>query len=146
MNGSAQSPPVLNIPEGKWLILFDGHCNLCNGAVQFVIKRDRKDKFRFAALSWEVGETLHKTFPELAHADSIVLYDGHGISICSSAALRIAGHLGALWPMMAIFWVVPRPLRDAVYNWIARNRYRWFGKKDTCMLPSAELKNKFLQG
>ncbi len=129
----------------KHLILFDGHCNLCNGAVQWVIKRDRKGHFHFAALSWPAGEQVLHKFPELEGVDSIVYFDGKKVYVRSSAALKIAGALGGVWAISGVFWLVPRIVRDGVYNWVARNRYRWFGKMDTCMMPSPELEQRFLR-
>lgn len=142
------SDNVNGLPEledGRLLILFDGYCNLCNGAVQFVLKRDRRDRFRFAALSWPAGEALKQHFPELRDVDSIVLYDGNKVWVRSDAALRIALKLGALWPMWGIGFILPRFLRDAVYKWVAKNRYRWFGKKELCMMPTEETARKFLR-
>lgn len=136
--------PLHHIPDDKLLVLFDGHCNLCNGAVQFVIKRDYRDAFRFAALSWPVGEALGAKFPELKDVDSIVLYDGKQVRTRSSAALKIASKLGGLWPLTGIFWIVPAFMRDAVYNWVARNRYSWFGREESCMMPSPDTDRKFL--
>jgi predicted DCC family thiol-disulfide oxidoreductase YuxK len=133
------------ISEGQFVILFDGYCNLCNGAVRFVIERDRREVFHFAALSWPIGEALKNRFSELKAVDSIVLYDGEKVHVKSNAALKIAGKLGALWPLFGVFWIVPRPLRDTVYSWIAHNRYRWFGKKETCMMPTPEREKRFLK-
>lgn len=141
----ATDAQLRTIQDDKLLVLFDGHCNLCNGAVQFVIKRDSRDAFRFAALSWQVGEALAAKFPELKDVDSIVLYDGNEIRTRSSAALKIASKLGGLWPLTGVFWVVPKFIRDAVYNWVARNRYSWFGQKESCMMPTPETKRKFLE-
>jgi predicted DCC family thiol-disulfide oxidoreductase YuxK len=145
MNAPHGQVAIDGLEAQQMLILFDGHCNLCNGAVQFVIKRDNKDRFRFAALSWPAGDALRQKFPVLQEADSIVCYDGDKVWLRSSAALKIAGKMGGLWPAFGIFWVVPRPLRDAVYSFVARNRYRWFGRKDACMLPTPALQNKFLK-
>lgn len=145
MNAPHEQLTIDGLDVQQLLILFDGHCNLCNGAVQFLIKRDPKDQFRFAALSWPVGDILRRAFPQLNGADSIVCYDGRRVWLRSSAALKIASRMGALWPALGVFWLVPRPLRDVVYSWIARNRYRWFGRKDACMVPTPALQNKFLK-
>ncbi len=134
------------LPTGKSLILFDGYCNLCNGAVQFVLKRDKKRQFYFASLSWEVAEQLLEKYPEFKLVDSILLFENNKLRAKSSAALKIAPHLGGLWWMTGIFWVVPKFVRDGIYNWIARNRYKWFGKKEACMMPTPELKSRFLEG
>jgi predicted DCC family thiol-disulfide oxidoreductase YuxK len=133
------------LPEDKILILFDGYCNLCNGAVQFVLKRDRRDRFRYASLSWPVGDEVIRKYPKLAGVDSIIVYQNGKVLERSSAALFIAGRLGGLWPMLGVFWVVPKLIRDGIYNWIARNRYRWFGKKDSCMIPDRDVSHLFLK-
>lgn len=131
------------------VILFDGVCNLCNGAVQFVLDRDRHKRFRFAALQSEAGQALLRqrglTPPDPgADPDTIVLVEGDRVSDRSTAALRIARHLGFPWVLAGIFWLLPRPLRDWVYRFIARNRYRWFGKSESCRLPTPELRGRFL--
>ncbi|MEE2802003.1 MULTISPECIES: thiol-disulfide oxidoreductase DCC family protein [Nonlabens] len=131
--------------QDKKIILFDGVCNLCNGAVVFIIKRDKKDVFRFAALQSEIGEKLlrkHQIDPE--KTDSIILVDDNNAFAKAGAALRIAQQLSGLWPALAILRIVPRFISNAVYDWIASNRYQWFGKKESCMIPTPELKAKFL--
>ena len=127
------------------LILFDGVCNLCNGAVQFIVKRDKKSKFKFASLQSSVGKKYLKQF----HLDqkatySIILVREEKILDKSSAALEIARHLSGLWPLLSVFKIIPKFLRDIFYDFIAKNRYRWFGKKDECMIPTPELKARFL--
>ena len=128
------------------VILFDGVCNLCNGFVQFIIERDRAGYFRFASLQSEWGRQVleRHTLPTDA-LDSVVLVRGDRVHVRSGAVLRIARHLGAAWPLLTIFWIVPRPLRDLIYDWVAANRYRWFGKKDECMIPTPELRARFLE-
>lgn len=128
----------------KPLILFDGDCNLCNGSVQFVIKRDPQARFRFAALQSDAAKAaLVAAGVTEQLPDSIVLVADGKVRTKSSAALAIARRLGALWPLMSIFWLIPYPLRDLVYDWIARNRYRWFGKQETCWVPTPELRARF---
>ena len=132
-------------PEKK-IVLFDGVCNLCNGAVQFVIRRDRRDRFRFAALQSELGQELCRArHIDTTQVDSIVLIDpGVAYYIKSDAALEIARDLkGYGWMPLMLGWI-PRGVRDAVYDLVARNRYRWFGKKDQCMIPTPDLQQKFL--
>lgn len=136
-----------HIEKNKKIILFDGVCNLCNNSVQFVIKRDKKDIFRFAALQSDPGQQLLKERgidPE--ETDSIVLIEPDmAYYTRSQAAIEIASELGGGWPLLRIFeHILPRTLRDGLYNFIARNRYKWFGKKDQCMIPTPELKAKFL--
>lgn len=132
------------IPEGKFLVLFDGYCNLCNGAVQFIMKRDKKEQFYFASLSWPIAKNVLADFPEFSEVDSILVYKDGKLYDQSSAALKIAAKLGALWPLMGVFWIVPKFIRDGVYAFIARNRYKWFGKKDTCMIPERDVSYRFL--
>ncbi len=126
-------------------MLFDGVCNLCNASVDFIVKRDGRAAFRFASLQSEAGEALLRRFqlPTDEHR-SLVLVEGDRHYTRSSAALRIARRLGGLWPVFYAFIVVPRFLRDAVYDLVARNRYHWFGKRDTCRVPTPELKSRFL--
>ncbi|MBI1193464.1 MAG: DUF393 domain-containing protein [Bacteroidetes bacterium] len=126
------------------VILFDGVCNLCNNAVDFVIRRDRKGVFRYGALQSEAAIKLLAQHPLPANLDSIVLIQDQRIFIRSGAAIRIARHLGSGWPLLTVFLLVPAPVRDAVYDWIARNRYRWFGRKDSCRLPTLEEQALFL--
>ncbi|MCB0371996.1 MAG: DUF393 domain-containing protein [Muricauda sp.] len=133
--------------SGKKIILFDGVCNLCNSSVQFVIKRDKKDLFRYAALQSEVGKQLvGERHIDTRQVDSIILIEpGVAYYTKSDAALEIAKDLGGLWKMSAIFTWVPRSIRNAVYDFVARNRYKWFGKEEACMVPTPELKAKFLE-
>ena len=123
------------------VILFDGVCNLCTGSVQFVIERDSGKQFRFASLQSPVAERLLGRRDEL---ESMVLVQDGEVYRKSTAALRIARRLDGLWPALAIFLVVPRFLRDAVYDWIGRRRYRLFGKRDVCWTPQPELADRFL--
>jgi predicted DCC family thiol-disulfide oxidoreductase YuxK len=127
------------------IVLFDGVCNLCNGSVQFILKRDPQARFRFASLQSEAGRKLmaeHGLDPD-ALSSVVVIEDGQAWKE-SSAGLRIARHLPGAWKLLRVFKVIPRPLRDAVYRLIARNRYRWFGKTEACWLPTPELKARFL--
>jgi len=127
------------------IILFDGVCNLCNGSVLFVIKRDPKDQFRFAALQSEVGQELIAKYQiDTAHTDSIVLIENNKAYVKSTAALRVARELTGGWPMLSGFLIVPAVIRNWVYDFIAHNRYKWYGKQDSCMIPTPELKEKFL--
>ncbi|WP_139854670.1 thiol-disulfide oxidoreductase DCC family protein [Aequorivita sinensis] len=131
--------------ESHKIILFDGVCNLCNGAINYVIKRDQKNVFKFAALQSEIGQELTAKFKiDGLKVDSIILIDGDKHYEKSTAALYIAKHLSGAYPLLFGFIIVPKFIRNAVYDYVARNRYKWFGKKDKCMIPTAELKNKFL--
>ncbi len=127
------------------LVLFDGVCNLCNRSVQFIIERDPDARFRFASLQSPLGEKLRaKLGIDPQAVDSVILVEGDRWSKESDAALRIARELRGAWKALALLRVIPRPLRDAGYRLIARNRYRWFGRQETCWLPTPELRERFL--
>jgi predicted DCC family thiol-disulfide oxidoreductase YuxK len=127
------------------VILFDGVCNLCNNSVLFVIKRDPKSRFRFASLQSQYGQEQMRRF-NLSTSDlnSVLLVKEGKLFQKSSAALEIAGMLNGGWPLLYLFKIVPPFIRNWVYDWIARNRYAWFGKKDACMIPTPELKSRFI--
>ena len=137
---------ALALPKHKKLLLFDGVCNLCNASVQYIIKHDTKDVFLFAPLQSEVGKQLIEAYNiDTKKTDSIILYAPEkGIDYKSTAALKIAKHLGFPRNLMVLFFIVPAFIRNWVYDYIAKNRYRWYGKKESCMIPTPELKNKFL--
>ena len=127
------------------IILFDGICNLCNSSVNFVIRHDKNDVFKFATLQSEIGKDLVSKFKiDATKVDSIILIDGDKHYEKSSAALRIAKWLSGAYPLFYGFMIVPRFIRNSVYNLVAKNRYKWFGKKESCMIPTVELKSKFL--
>ena len=127
------------------IILFDGVCNLCNGAVNFVIKRDPGNVFKFAPLQEKQGALLLKTHAiDIQKLDSIVLIENGNVYTKSSAALRIARKMSNLWPLFFVLLIIPSFIRDGVYDFIAKNRYKWFGKKEQCMIPTLGLKEKFL--
>lgn len=144
--------PIPAGPEGRSLgttegaiLLFDGVCNLCNGAVRFVLERDTGSYFRFAALQSDAGrrqlEAHQMPADELA---SLVLIEDGRVYVRSEAALRVARRLGYPWPLLwALRWV-PLGARDLVYDWIAAHRYRWFGKRETCAVPATETRARFL--
>ncbi|MFH4968250.1 DCC1-like thiol-disulfide oxidoreductase family protein [Gaetbulibacter sp. M240] len=136
-----------NIPEHKKLILFDGFCNLCNRSIQYVIKYDKKDQFLFTALQSETGKYLIDKFNiDTTKTDSVILYNPkRGIDTKSTAALKIAYQLGFLHRIWCVFFIIPPFIRNLIYDFIAKNRYKWFGKKDACMIPTPELKVKFLE-
>lgn len=127
------------------IILFDGVCNLCNASVSFVIERDKKNVFQFASLQSSFGqEVLKKHQLSSSDFDSMILLQNGTIHQRSDAALRIAKELSGAWKLLYGFIIVPRFIRNAVYNFVARNRYKWFGKQETCMIPTPELKAKFI--
>lgn len=138
---------IEQLEHNKQLILFDGVCNLCNSSVQFVIKRDKKDRFRYAALQSDIGQDIIEKFHiDTSKTDSIILYSNEeGITYKSTAALKIASNLGFPTNILSVFLIIPAIIRNVVYDFIAKNRYKWYGKKDHCMIPTLELKSKFLQ-
>ena len=130
-------------------ILFDGVCNLCNGFVQFIIRHDAAGRYRFAALQSEAGQALllaHGVAPATlaADPDSVLLLSDGQLYSHSTAVLRIARGLGSVWQLAALGGVLPRTWRDGIYRFIARHRYRWFGRQESCMLPTPALKARFL--
>ena len=127
------------------IVLFDGVCNFCNSTVNFLLKQDKHVVLKFAALQSDAGQLLlrqYKLPPD--NFDSFILIENGKAYKSSTAGLRLYNKLPWYWKWTQIFWIVPRPIRDAVYNLIARNRYRWFGKKDSCMIPSASIRSRFL--
>lgn len=137
----------MDLPTNKTIILFDGVCNLCNGAVNWMIDRDRRDQFRFVSLQSELGQQITRHIGvDTARIDSILWYQpGVAYYYKSDAALKIASQLGFPLALWTVFRVLPRALRDGVYDRIAKNRYRWFGKTEQCRIPTPELKSKFLE-
>lgn len=135
-----------NLPKNKKIILFDGVCNLCNGAVQFIIKHDKKDTFRFTALQSDLGKDICSYIGvDQTKIDSIILYNpGVAYYYKSSAAIEIAEELGGIYSLISIFKILPEKIRNYIYDYIAKNRYKWYGKKESCMIPTTELKDKFL--
>lgn len=127
------------------VIIFDGVCNLCNGAVNFIIVRDTSANFQFAPMQSESAKEL-LTILKLSsdNLDSIILIENDKHYIKSTAALRICKKLGALWPLLYFFILIPRPIRDYFYDIVAKNRYGWFGKREKCMVPSTEIESRFL--
>ena len=132
--------------ENKKIILFDGVCNLCNGFIQRVIKRDTTDVFRYASLQSDIGQQLiSERNMDATKIDSVVLIEpGVAFYIKSDAALQIGRHLKSYRTLSRILYLIPSGLRNIVYDLIARYRYTWFGKQDACMIPTPELKAKFL--
>ena len=127
------------------VILFDGVCNFCNSSVNFVIKRDRKARIHFAPLQSEMGIQLQLQyrFPPDSMNSFLFIEDGKLYSK-STAALRVCRYMGYGWPLCYGFIIVPKFIRDGIYNWIAKNRYKWFGVREQCMIPTPEVKARFL--
>jgi hypothetical protein len=129
----------------KAIVLFDGVCNFCNASVNFVIKHDSKNHFLFTPLQSEKGKQLLRNYQlDENEMKSFVLIENNIAYSKSTAALRVTKHLNRLFPLLYGFIIVPPFIRNAVYDLIAKNRYKWFGKKDTCMIPTEEMKRKFI--
>ena len=126
------------------IILFDGVCNLCNSSVNLIIKHDKKDVFRFASLQSDFGQNLLSEFKLDSNiTDSIVLVAENHCYIKSSAALRISKNMSGLYPLLFGFIIIPSFIRNWVYDYVAKNRYKWYGKNESCMIPTLELQEKF---
>lgn len=136
----------MEFPQNKKIIMFDGVCNLCNTFVQFVIKYDKNDNFRFVSLESKMGqEILEHLELKNKNIDSVVFFAPNvAYYIKSNAALEILKTLGGFFKISILLKIFPRFIRDYVYDFIAKNRYEWFGKKESCMIPTLELKSKFL--
>lgn len=127
------------------LILFDGVCNLCNSSVQFVIRNDKRKLFHFASLQGETGQGILREFQfPTTGFNSFILIDDGRLYKESGAVLRLLKKLGGIWQLLYVFIIIPPFIRNGMYRFIASNRYRWFGKTESCMLPSPELKARFL--
>lgn len=127
------------------ILLFDGVCNLCNGAVQWVIRHDPEGRIHFAALQSEIGQQLLEKagLPTEELSTVIFSHNGH-LYTRSDAALELLRQLGGSWSLLYGLKIIPRPIRNGIYDWVARNRYRWFGKRESCMIPTPDLKARFL--
>ncbi len=127
------------------IILFDGVCNYCNTMVNFVIRRDRKDRFRFAPLQSPAGEALRLQYQIAPGVDSLVYIENGRAFIYGTAVCRICRQMPGLWPVFSAGLLIPRFIRDGLYRWFARHRYRWFGRTAHCMVPTPDVRAKFLQ-
>jgi predicted DCC family thiol-disulfide oxidoreductase YuxK len=136
-----------NLPQHKKIILFDGLCNLCDASVQFIIKRDTKDVFRFVSLQSDLGQELLQQLPiSTQKIDSIILYESDkAYYYKSEAVFEIVKSIGGFFYCLLIFKWLPTAVTNTIYDYIARNRYRWWGKKESCLVPSQELQSKFLE-
>ena len=137
---------MVDLPKNKKIILFDGVCNLCNDAVLKVIKYDRNNVFLFTALQSEKGKEIIKHLGiDISKIDSIILYEpGVSYDIKSTAALKVMQDFTWIWKLSTVLLMLPEGFRNSIYDYIAKNRYKWFGKKESCMIPTPELKIKFL--
>lgn len=135
-----------HLPQHKKIILFDGLCNLCDATVQFIIKRDSKDVFRFVSLQSDLGRELLQKLPiEFQLTDSVILYESEKVFFYKSQAVfEIVKSIGGIYYCLLIFKLLPNTITNTVYDFIAKNRYRWWGKKESCLVPSKDLQSKFL--
>ena len=136
----------MDIPKNKKIILFDGICNLCNDVVLKVIKYDKKNIFLFSSLQSKIGKEITDHLGiDISKIDSIILYEPDiSYDIKSTAALKILQDFSGIWNLFSILLLLPEGFRNLIYDYIAKNRYKWFGKKEKCMIPTPELKEKFL--
>lgn len=129
----------------KPILLFDGHCNFCSSAVQFVAKHEKNQKLFFTSLQSSTGQDLLEHYKiDPVKTDSLVLIDNDKAYVKSGAALRMTRYMKGLYPILSVFMIVPAFIRNTIYDYIARNRYRWFGRSESCMLPDKELGKRFL--
>lgn len=137
---------IADLPNDKKIILFDGVCNLCNSSVQFVIKHDKRDVFRFVPLQSDLGiKIINYLGIDTKNTDSIVLYEPtKAYYYKAEAALKVAKEFGGVYVLLQLFNIFPKFISNAVYDYVARNRYKWYGKQESCMIPTPELKAKFL--
>ena len=127
------------------ILLFDGHCNLCNAWVNFIVKRDSSSTIRFASLQSRAGNRMleeHKI--DSNYIDSLVLFEEDKVSVSSTAALRILSYLDGWERHLIYLTILPRTFRDLVYRFVANNRYKWFGRREQCMVPTVKLSKRFL--
>ena len=129
---------------GASIVLFDGVCNLCNGFVDFLIRRDKRVRLMYASLQSPAGQQLLDRVGAPGNLKTMVLVESTQHYVRSAAVLRIVGYLGAGWPLLRILLLIPRPLRDLVYDYVAENRYRWFRRRTVCRIPTTDEKHRFL--
>lgn len=134
------------IDQKKKIILFDGECNLCDRSVQLLLKNDPNDKFRFVSLQSDIGRQIQQQYGiDSSKMNSVILIDNYTeYKSKTSAIFSVTRTMGGMWTLFNIFWIVPRFIRDSIYTWITKNRYHWFGKKNTCMVMTNDIRNKFL--
>ncbi len=136
----------MNSDSEKYIVVFDGVCHLCNGFVNFLLKHDKNDRLRFGLLQYtdKLG-TSESIRQNISSTDSVALLTGDKVYFRSTAVLKILKRVGRGWQCFYIFMLVPKPIRDWVYDFVARNRYKWFGKRDVCMIPDEKVKKKFIE-
>jgi predicted DCC family thiol-disulfide oxidoreductase YuxK len=134
-----------SLPKDKKIVLFDGVCNYCNDKINFIIKNDKQDVFRFAALQSETGQKIINYLGINPSIDSIILYEpGYAYFIKSEAVFRIIKHLSSSVRLLLFFNFIPTSIKNIFYDLIAKNRYNWYGKKESCMMPTEDVKRKFI--
>jgi predicted DCC family thiol-disulfide oxidoreductase YuxK len=126
------------------IILFDGVCNFCNGSVRFIIKRDPLGYFKFSSLQSNAGKKLLEIHKVRNDINSFILLENDHVFTKSSAALRVCMRLKGLWKILVVLIIIPKPIRDVIYDLVAKNRYKWFGKSDQCIIPTPEVRERFL--
>jgi predicted DCC family thiol-disulfide oxidoreductase YuxK len=137
---------IVNLPKDKKIVLFDGVCNYCNDKINFIIKNDKQDVFRFVALQSETGQKIINYLGIDNSIDSIILYEpGYAYFIKSEAVFRIIKHLSSSVRLLLFFNFIPTSIKNIFYDIIAKNRYNWYGKKESCMIPTEEVKRKFIK-
>lgn len=129
--------------NNKSILLFDGECNFCNSSINFVLKHEKKPELFFSSLQSETGKKILNHFG-IKNVESVVLIEENKIYLQSTAALKIAKYLKGAYPLLYGFMIVPPFIRNSIYNYVAKNRYKWFGKRDTCMIPDENLKQRFI--
>lgn len=135
----------MNKEEDKYIVVFDGVCYLCNGFVNFLLKRDKNDRLRFGLLQYENKLDADESIKQnISSTDSVALITDINVYFRSTAVLKILKRLGRGWQFFYVFMLIPKPIRDWVYDFVARNRYKWFGKKDVCMVPDEKVRRKFI--
>lgn len=130
--------------EMNRIIMFDGECNFCNKSVQFIIKRDPKGLYKFTSLQSSIGKELLKKYNLSVSMDSFILIENNNYYFKSSAGLRVCRNLKGMWKLFYFLLIVPKPLRDIFYEHVANKRYKWFGTRETCILPSTQERERFL--
>lgn len=127
----------------KSIILFDGECNFCNASIQFVLNHEKKSELYFSSLQSNTGKEIQEHFG-ITNSESVILIENNKLYIKSTAALRITKYLKGGFPILYIFIIIPPFIRNVIYDYIAKKRYKWFGKTDTCMIPNDQIKHRFI--
>lgn len=134
------------LPKDKKIILFDGVCNLCDSSIQFVIRHDKKDIYRLVSLQSELGQKIIRHLGIPSNINSTVLYEpGKAYYYKSDVAFKIIKDIGGIRKVLLVFSILPKSILNSIYDYVAKNRYKWFGKKERCMVPTPEIKNKFIE-